>query len=489
MKETIRQEFEIRKVTLYKPEDGFFIAITTEEQKLIGTAIIQPHGKVTCDGCWENSSYGYQFKVQRIYYGDLKDIIKILLSSGFVKGIRESKCDALVDTLGERTFEVLDACVRSAELKIPIEIEWDGQQKSAGLILMRVKGIGPRVYKQIINSWAENQGLANSAVLAIRAGLTVKQFKNAIKEVGSQRFENMILHSPYDLTELDGFTWEVADGISSLEWDGKDKIQHDSPQRASAAVREVIRRNSAHGHTCMLYGKAIHEAKQLANLPLIESVIDWENSGLRQVEEYLTTRKWHDVTMNLATNLRVIMQTPFRSRAKIDIDQISIDDFTDGMPISDEQRSAVVMALSNNVSIITGQPGTGKSKITNTILNIMDEHGITYTICAPTGAAKSRITEVTGRPAHTLHKYFQFNRDDIDPIYLQTDYIFIDEGSMNDLYLFYMTVDRVYPGQRIIIIGDANQLPPVSPGEPLMQMIDAGIPTTFLKTILINQST
>ncbi len=117
----------------------------------------------------------------------------------------------------------------------------------------------------------------------------------------------------------------------------------------------------------------------------------------------------------------------------------------------------------------------------------MDEHGITYTICAPTGAAKSRITEVTGRPAHTLHKYFQFNRDDIDPIYLQTDYIFIDEGSMNDLYLFYMTVDRVYPGQRIIIIGDANQLPPVSPGEPLMQMIDAGIPTTFLKTIYRNQ--
>jgi exodeoxyribonuclease V alpha subunit len=114
----------------------------------------------------------------------------------------------------------------------------------------------------------------------------------------------------------------------------------------------------------------------------------------------------------------------------------------------------------------------------------MDKFGITYTLCAPTGAAKVRLAELTGRLAHTLHMYFQFNTP-FDRN-LETDYIIIDESSMIDNYLLWMVIKRIYPGQRIIFIGDADQLPPINPGEPLLQMIEAGIPTSWLTKIYRN---
>lgn len=484
----VQEVFEIARITYYDPTTGFFVARSTEEQSLKGSSIIQPHGKIVCSGEWGNDpKWGKQFRVEQIFYNDLADIMHVLLSSGFLKGIRAKKCDDLIGKLGLRTFDVLDACVLQDEVRQPIMLDWNGKETSAMMLLMGVPGIKGKTYKKIIESWKQNKGSATAAVLSIRAGLTIRQFRNAIEEIGPKLLEEYILTSPYDLTEVDGFTWDIVDAISALEWEGKTKIAHDSSQRAAAAVREIIRKNSLQGHTCMLKKIAMVQAAELAKLPNIAERINWPTSNLVEVDEFITTKKWYRVLEDSAYKLRAIQTAKFQGNdIPVEFFQLgNLNDFSEGVELGDEQKVAIQVALANPVSIITGPPGVGKSSVTNTILNVMDKYQITYTLCAPTGAAKVRISEITGRLAHTLHMYFQFN----NPLYeieLDTDYLIIDEISMVDNYLLWQVLKKVSPGQRIIFIGDADQLPPVSPGEPLLQMIEGGIPTAWLKKIYRN---
>jgi exodeoxyribonuclease V alpha subunit len=158
--------------------------------------------------------------------------------------------------------------------------------------------------------------------------------------------------------------------------------------------------------------------------------------------------------------------------------------------LAQEQRAAVLSALREGAMVITGGPGTGKTTILQFILRIMTRLGLDYALCAPTGRAAKRMTEATGFEAATIHRLLEyggegqsrFSRNEDNPLFY--DMVVVDEMSMVDLPLMYALLRALPQGTRLIMVGDADQLPPVGAGTVLHDIIESGVlPVTRLTEI------
>jgi exodeoxyribonuclease V alpha subunit len=158
--------------------------------------------------------------------------------------------------------------------------------------------------------------------------------------------------------------------------------------------------------------------------------------------------------------------------------------------LAQEQRAAVLSALREGAMVITGGPGTGKTTILQFILRIMTRLGLDYALCAPTGRAAKRMTEATGFEAATIHRLLEyggegqsrFSRNEDNPLFY--DMVVVDEMSMVDLPLMYALLRALPQGTRLIMVGDADQLPPVGAGTVLHDIIECGVlPVTRLTEI------
>ena len=168
--------------------------------------------------------------------------------------------------------------------------------------------------------------------------------------------------------------------------------------------------------------------------------------------------------------------------------------------LEDMQQDAVVRAVKNGLTVITGGPGTGKTTTISALIRYFDRKGLSIELAAPTGRAAKRITEATGRNARTIHRLLEFmgnpedsendtphfQRDEKNPI--EADVIIIDEVSMVDLPLMYALLKAVVPGTRLILVGDANQLPSVGPGNVLRDIIASGVVETIELTRIFRQA-
>lgn len=191
------------------------------------------------------------------------------------------------------------------------------------------------------------------------------------------------------------------------------------------------------------------------------------------------THKWYASAEKKAADL--LISKVFKKKVDYEALLTFIDAFEKekGMMLDEKQREAVIMALSNNVSIITGGPGTGKTSVLSCIYFCIRKFGGTVDLSAPTGKAAARIMEGTGKIATTLHSLIGSNKDYLNPVY--EDYIVVDECSMVDLELFQQLLLATSDRTSILLIGDENQLPSVSPGCVLRDLIDSKIiPVTQL---------
>lgn len=487
---------ELHEVTILKQrhfdeKTGFYIAtLGTGDSIKVNGAILPVTGDVTVLGYWnDDPKYGRQLIAKQIYFKDPAAATAILLANGFLTGIKRSKALQISITLGSRIFEILEACIQDDPKDQ--NVEWRGQVLPASFVLMSVKGIGPSVYEQVIASYRKRRTHLGSAVIAIQAGLNMRQYRAALQEIGNDALIEYINKEPYKLSVVSWFNWETVDAIAQLKWEGKTPVPHDSPARLAAAMREVIhRQNSDDGHMSMPIIPAITEARKLAtpNVDLWKTIADkTKEEGLLTLKsegvEWITTKKLFDMENIAARNFIGILTAKPKFLNKIDISKIDVQKFAK-FELAPEQKEAVLQALTENISVTCGGPGTGKTTaFLNTLLNIFDKLGVTYTLCAPTGKAAIRMSEATGRGASTLHREFRlFAPEDLSP--LCTDYLIVDESSMISAEIMKMLSEVVEPGRRIVFIGDSDQLPPVGPGEPLLQFLNTPcIPSVKLKTI------
>ena len=199
-----------------------------------------------------------------------------------------------------------------------------------------------------------------------------------------------------------------------------------------------------------------------------------------RVNVYITS--YYMAEQNVTKSLMAINTASLKP---VDSDIRSLIEFTEnetGIRLSDNQKYAVETSLQNGVSVITGGPGTGKTTIINTIINVLNQSGLSTAIAAPTGRAAKRITETSGSDAVTIHRLLEyyyseaedtmrFGKDAGNP--LDYDAVIIDEASMIDLMLMNGLVSAIKPGTRLIIVGDADQLPSVGAGNVLRDIIES----------------
>ena len=159
-----------------------------------------------------------------------------------------------------------------------------------------------------------------------------------------------------------------------------------------------------------------------------------------------------------------------------------------GIALAPEQEEAIFTVMNSRVAIITGGPGTGKSTALKCLVAIFDHHNMHYELCAPTGRAAKRITETTQKPARTIHRLLEtsqeggFNYKQGNP--LMTNVVVVDETSMVDVMLMRHLLDAMEKNQRLILVGDADQLPSVGPGSVLRDLIASEkVPTVKLERI------
>lgn len=464
----------ITATVYFNADNGFFIGKTDEGFSVKASNVVMPIlGEAIIYGGFEvDPKYGRQLVAHKIFFKDPNQAVKMLVSSGFLTGIKSHKAAELFVTLGKRIFEVLDKAIEDPEALMV----WNGKNMLPKEVLCTVKGIGPVVADQIIASYAKKKSRLGVSILSVQAGLTMRQYLNALSIIGPDKLTEWILREPYSLSTISHFDWETVDLIAQLDWEGKEPIPHDSATRLSAALREAINIEYKNGHMACPFDKAIAVAEDLAN-----TVGLWEIVKPRVTNEGMICYKnkdnqkmitlTHLFEMERESAKRIVELRNAKPKFAPPPSNLEISNFSD-LTLAPEQDEAIQAALTNNVTIITGGPGTGKTTILKTLIRIFRKHDITFTLCAPTGKAAVRMEEATDERAATLHREFQFFKPDrSDWIFCETNYLIVDEASMLSADLFHNITEIIHPGQRLILLGDADQLPPVGPGEVLIQMM------------------
>ena len=426
-------------------------------------------------GEWvEHPQYGRQLKCSACQLRKPTTLLGIerYLGSGLIHGVGPSTAKLIVQHFGEETLTVLSEHPER---------------------LQEVPKMGKKRWIQIAESFREQQQAREAMVFlqsyGIPANLSVK-----ISRLYGERTPDVIRQNPYRLCEdLEGVGFLTADRIGTALG-----IAPDSEYRIQSAVKYVLRDAAASmGHVylprrelTLRAAQLLHveEAlchRQIQQLALSRDVVLQGGDG---EEERVYLPAFDAAEREVAQRLCELMASlaPVKSRgAHRDIDRFERDR---GIRFSEKQRDAIISALEQGVLVITGGPGTGKTTIINCIIRLLSSEG-DVVLCAPTGRAAKRMTEATGYESKTIHRLLEyggeegaFARNQENPV--EGDCVIVDEASMVDLMLMRSLLRAIEPGTRLLLVGDADQLPSVGAGNVLGDILQSGaVPAVRLTDI------
>ena len=409
--------------------------------------------------------YGRQFRVDSYLAiePDTVSGIERYLASGLVRGIGRGLARALVGKFGLETLEV---------------IENDPDR------LTEVAGIGPHRSRRIREAWTEQRAIRLVMVFLQTYGVATGHALRIYKEYGDQAIAR-IKENPYRLAlDVFGIGFRTADGIAR-----RMGIAPDSPQRAEAGTLHFLWEQTNAGHLFLPRDRLVSETAAAFDIDeriIAEAIGALAASGRIVVdpapggEPSVYPAALHAAEVESAERIRRLLAHPPRP-LRIDVDRaLAWVERTSRVRLGAGQREALARALREKVLVVTGGPGTGKTTLVERILTIFEMKGHRAALAAPTGRAAKRLAEASGREAKTLHRLLEFSprsqrfeRDADRP--LAVDLLVVDEVSMVDCLLLVHLLRAVPPAARLLLVGDADQLPSVGAGNVLRDLIGSGV--------------
>lgn len=463
-------------VALYRPCEKVVDTSgkAVREVKAVGYCLpVTANLRYDMKGHWSNNpSHGLQFEVEK--YDEVivpsKEGIVAYLSSGQIKGIGPVMAERIFDTFGMKTLDVLD--------KEPER-------------LVEIRGISSTKLEKITQSYLENRGARDVVAFLTPHGITANRAVQFYREYGNKAME-IVQNHPYRLCEIDGIGFRTADKIALNM--GVSRL---SPERVDEGILYTLKEQEGKGHLCIKKEKFIKECMKTLDTPeLTGQMIGVRASRmvysgkLVMYHDCVYRKKTSEAEDRLAKRVKEMLKQK-KSFAVSGIEkEIAAEEKELGLIFAEEQKEAVCTALTSSLCVITGGPGTGKTMIQRAILDIYQKrfpkHGIIC--CAPTGRAARRMEQSTGFPSSTVHKALNLFAGE-DGCYgeggeLEADFILVDEVSMLDMYVADSLFQTVKKGSRLVLVGDADQLPSVGPGAVLGELIASGcIPVVRLDQV------
>lgn len=417
-----------------------------------------------------DEKYGFEFEVESFkeVIEDTKEGIISYLGSGVMKGVGEKKAAAIYKEFGPRTMEILE--------KNPEKLQY-------------VKGFSKKSAQKAMEQLQANKGAMDITRYLLRFGISQKYAMELYRERKGGALGFVQKH-PYSLCRFKGISFEEADQVA------KDcDIPLNDKERIDYCIFHVLKTNEISGDTGMEWNTFCSKAMQflgpnVQKEDLSQEIVALKKNGrltIRRMKNlgisgvYVFSQKAFEREMSIAKDILRIKED--RSCKKIaDIDEKILKKEQEyGFSLDKLQREAVKAGLTGEpFMVLTGDPGTGKTTIIRMIADIYGEEGDRVVFLAPTGRAARRMTETSGRPSKTFHSFFHIadeedERNPEDEISISNALVVADEFSMADVYVSQILFSAIQNGCRVILVGDADQLPSVGPGAVLRDILESGV--------------
>ena len=415
----------------------------------------------------QHKDYGEQFKIETFekLMPQTLDALKAYLANGNIKGVGPATASKIVNKFGEETIHVL---------------KYEHQK------LAQIKGITKDKAIEISESFIENWEVWQIVGFLEKFGLGAESAKkvydllgiNAIAEIEANPYILIDISRGVDFKQIDQMAIELG-------------IERENQKRVKSGIKYALIRTTYNGHCCTLKENLIEYVRNLLNVnkEIVEDgIINLKvNNEIivedREGEQWIYLYSFYNAENKIAQN--IIGLEKYKNIKKVENIEKElklVEERTDIL-LSERQKEAIRAINDNNVTIITGGPGTGKTTIIKSIIEMYKQKKYKVVLCAPTGRAAKRMTETTGEEASTLHRLLEIGKVDEESLFkkdseyqgapIDGDIIIVDEVSMVDMFIMSYLLDCIYKGTKLILVGDCDQLPSVGPGSVLKDLIDS----------------
>ena len=453
---------------IYQNDENNFKILNLDNKGVLETVkgifpMVEIGDNIECTGEFiEHKTFGLQFDSKtfiKIFPEEKNDIIEYL-SSGVIKGIGEALSSRIVDMFGKDTLDIM--------YNKPEELE-------------KVKSISKSKAIEIGEEFRNKKEIFNLVDFLKEYNLSMESINKIYENFKSNSIE-VIKENPYILIDiLYNVSFKDIDKIAL-----KQGIEKTDEKRIIAIIKYIMNIYLYNGHTYV-------EKEELLKF-LLKNI----ELGYEYLEDILNKLEMSDYLV-INENIVTLKSIDYAEECIVEKILEIIDSDIDIIPdfdkllekqeknskikLTKDQKKAIQSINNNNISIITGGPGTGKTTILKFIIDIFKQNNRKVEIAAPTGKAAKRIIEATGHNAQTIHRLLNIGKIDEDKeraIYfdiekLDIDLLIIDEASMLDIYLFNYLLKALKSHTKLVIIGDINQLPSVGPGRVLADLIESDV--------------